>query len=404
MTTAPPRILLANEFGAGRGHLVTLARLAHAFGDGFVFDAALARREHQIELSALNADIFDGPMLVYDSSKRLGANGTPTSTWGEFLGDSGFASVQRIREIVAWWRLVLSSRDIKLVLADYAPLAMFAARSLAIKTIATGTGYGLPPPNMMEFPILAEDATVRLHDEGQLLANLNTVAQEIGMPRLKSLPELYGCDLQLVRTLPFLDPYAQVRAKPTYLPPVTDISPILAETGDEVFVYFSTIEFNDPGVVEALANLRLPRRGYLPAPPPGVAERLSASGMILEEKPVPVANIAERSRILLNAGQHGILCLGLYAGLPQVCLFQHREQLFHARRAEKQGVARVVYPKERGQMDLIRIIQDAYNDAALRQRANETARQLKAEMLLSPDLQLARAIVPIRDRLLGLTP
>ncbi|WP_435258855.1 glycosyltransferase [Thioclava sp. FR2] len=339
-------------------------------------------------------------MLSYDSSRRLGPERIPTATWGEFLGDSGFSSVSRIREIVAWWRLVLSSRDVKLVLADYAPLAMFAARSLGIKSIATGTGYGLPPPNMLEFPVLSQDATIRLHDEKVLVENLNTVADEIGMPRLASFPELYRADLQLVRTLPFLDPYEEVRENATYLPPVTDISPVLAQGGEEVFVYFSTIEFNDPGVVEALANLPLPRRGYLPAPPPGVAERLIQSGMILEDRPVPVSKIAERSRILLNAGQHGILCLGLYAGLPQVCLFQHREQLFHAQRAADQGVARVVHPREREERNLVTIIMETYHDAAMREKAHQIARQLKAEMNVSPDLMLRNAIAPIRTELL----
>lgn len=399
-----PRILLANEFGAGRGHLVTLSRLAQAFGQDFVFDAALARREHEAELANLNADIFDGPRFTYRTTMRLGPNAVPTATWGEFLGDSGFDRIERIREIVLWWRLVLSSRQIALVLADYAPLALVAARSLGIPTIATGTGYGLPPPDMAEFPELAEDGGRCLHDEATLLANVNTVAAEIGMQPLRSFPEIYHATLHLVRTLPMLDPYRSYRSDAQYLPPVTDISPVLAQSGEEVFVYFSTMEFNDPGVVEALANLPLPRRGYLPAPPAGVAERLRDSGMILEDRPVPVEQIARRSRLMLNAGQHGILCLGLFAGLPQVCLFQHREQRFHARRAEEAGVAHVVPPKEREAEALSKIILDAYHNEGMRAKARALAEELQAGLGAPPDQVLQQAIAPIRNRLLGLIP
>lgn len=397
-----PRILLANEFGAGRGHVVTLTRLAQAFGPGFQFDAALARREHEAELYPLGADIFDGPRFGYRNARRLGPNGIPTATWGEFLGDLGFARVERIREIVEWWRLVLSSRNVGLVLADYGPLALLAARSLGILSVGTGTGYGLPPPDMPEFPVLEPEASVRLHDEAELLANVNQVATEIGLAPLQGLPEIYHSTLQLVRTLPMLDPYASYRNSAQYLPPVTDISPIIADRGDEVFVYFSTMEFDDPGVVEALATLPLPRRGYLPAPPPGVAERLAASGMILEKNPVPVEQIAKRSRLLLNAGQHGILCLGLFAGLPQVCLFQHREQRFHAQCAADRGVAQLVYPNAREAGALRETILAAYHNGQMQSRAKDLATELQAGLGAPPEVLLETAIAPIRSRLLAL--
>lgn len=398
-----PRILLANEFGAGRGHLVTLARLAAAFGPGFDFDAALARRDHEGELVALGATIFDGPRLVYDSGRRRGPGAVPTATWGEFLGDLGFSNVDRLRDVVGWWRHVLSSRRIDLLLADYAPLALLAARSLGVATVATGTGYGLPPPEMPEFPVLAADATQRLHDERVLLSNVNQVASEVGLPPLPGLPAVYRADLHLLRTLPMLDPYHRYRPDVAYLPPVTDIGPVQAGGGDEVFVYFSTIEFDDPEVIEALARLPLPRRGFLPSPPPEVAARLEASGMILEPRPVPVDLIARRSRLLLNAGQHGILCLGLYAGLPQVCLYQHREQRHHAECAAAAGVACVVPRAERQTSRLVSILKETHADQAMALRAADLATRLRRDLVLPPDEALRRAVEPLRRRLGGIS-
>lgn len=397
----PPRILLANEFGAGRGHLVTLTRLAQAFGPGFAFDGALGRMEHANELAPLGAEVFPGPLLVYDSARRTGENAVQSATWGEFLGDLGFDDVARLREIVAWWRHVLASRHVAAVLADYAPLALMAARSLGIPTVATGTGYGLPPPEMGAFPFLNPGVTRRLHDEARLLANVNQVAREIGLPPLTGLPEVYRADLPLIRTLPMLDPYAAYRRDPVYLPPVTDISPVLAGGGDEVFIYFSTIEFDRPGVVEALEALPMPRRAYLPAPPPGVAERLAASGVVLETRPVPVAEIARRSRLLVNAGQHGILSLGLYAGLPQVCLTQHLEQLFHARKAETAGVAVALTPTPSGVAALAPSITAAYGDVGMAARAQGLAQRLRADLAEAPEETLKRAVAPLRRRLLA---
>lgn len=395
--------MLANEFGAGRGHLVTLARLAQAFGPGVEIDAALCRRTHEDELIRIGAITFDGPMLAYDNSRRYGPGAVHTATWGEFLGDLGFASIPRLTEIVAWWRHVLVSRRIGLVMADYAPLALLAARSLDIPTVATGTGYGLPPSEMAEFPVLMDEYQDRLHDEAALLRNVNTVAEDIGLPPLAGLPQVYQADLPLVRTLPMLDPYAECRKTP-YLPPIADISPTLGGGGDEVFVYFSTEELKDPAVVEALTRLPLPRRAYLPAPPDGVAERLVASGMILEPAPVPVEEIARRSRLVLNAGQHGILCLALFAGLPQVALPQHLEQLYHARRAEAAGLCHVIALGQRGADDMIAAIMAAYHSDPMATAAQMMAKTLRATLSDDPQEITRRALVPLRNRVFGLIP
>lgn len=395
-----PRILLANEFGAGRGHLVTLARLAQAFGPQFTFDAALCEREHERELRPLNATVFNGSRLVYQQARRTGPDAVPTATWGEYLGDLGFDRVSRLRELIVWWRQVLQERKVSLVLADYAPLAQIAARSLGIPVVATGQGYGLPPADLTEFPLLDPANQVRLHDEAQLLANVNTVAAEIGMGPLRGLPEVYRADLTLVHSLHMLDAYRQWRRDP-YLPPVTDIGPVTAAAGEEVFVYFSTREFDNPGVVEALESLPLPRRGYLPALPAGVAERLAASGMVLEPAPVPVDEIARRSRLLLNAGQHGILSLGLFAGVAQVCLPQHREQLYHARCAATAGVARVVEKGGDVRTALHETVMAAYGDSALQGNAQRLAGSLRAGLEESPRERLERTVAPLRQALLS---
>lgn len=395
-----PRILLANEFGAGRGHLVTLTQVGLALGPGFQFDAAICRREHAQELAPLRPDVFSGPGLVYRKERRVGPDRVPTATWGEYLGDLGFDRVERLRDVVGWWREVFTSRRVDLVVGEYAPLALLAARTLGIPTLSAGQGYGLPPSDMPRFPLLDPAFTVCLHDENRLLANVNTVATECGLAPLGGLPEVYHATLPLVQTLPLLDPYREHR-RSAYLPPVTDIGAVADQPGDEVFVYFSTREFECPAVVEALERLPLPRRGYLPAVPADVARRLAASGMVLEPSPVPVDEIARRSRLILNAGQHGILCLALYAGLPQVALPQHMEQLFHARRAEAADCVRVVTGQDWETDRLIEVVRTAYDDAGLQARARRVAEQLRAGLAGLHGQQVAQAVAPLREALLA---
>lgn len=383
--------------------MVRLARLGRALGNRFVFDAALGPREHEGELALLGASVFNGPSLEYTPhslARRVGPGAVLTATWGEYLGDLGFDRAQRIREVVAWWRQVMVQRGIALLVADYAPLAQLAARSLGVPCVVTGQGYGLPPPELPSFPLLHPPASDRLHEEAQLLDNLNQVAVDCGLAPLAGLPEVYRADLALVHTFAFLDPYRDWRRRP-HLPPVNDFSPVLADSGDELFVYFSTRELETPGVVEALAALPMPRRGYLLRPTPAIAQRLAASGMVLEPAPVPVAEIARRSRLLLHAGQHGMLSVGLLAGLPQVAVVQNLEQRFHAERAVEAGVARRLLHSECNATRLADEVQTLYDDAAARCTAQRLARSLRADMTDAPEALLAQALAPLREQVLA---
>ena len=218
---------------------------------------------------------------------------------------------------------------------------------------------------------------------------------------MTGLPEVYRATLPLVQTVPLLDPYRDWR-KSAHMRPVSDMGVLSEEPGDEVFVYFSTKEFDTPSVVEALERLPLPRRGFLPAAPAEVARRLAASGMVIEPAPVPVNDINRRSRMILNAGQHGIVCQGLYSGLPQVALPQHLEQMSNARRAQKAGCVRVIGPEHWETEGVIARILAAYNDAELQARARQVALELRAG-LGGPQGQpvVAEAVTPIREALLA---
>lgn len=383
--------------------MVRLARLGQALGPRFQFDAALASRAYEHELKALGAQVCAAPGLHYGAAclaRRQGPAAVLTATWGEYLGDLGFDCVDRIRDVVAWWRQTLQARGTALLVADYAPLAQLAARSLGVPCVVTSQGYGLPPAHLPSYPVVHPEASERLHDEAQLLANVNVVANEIGLPPLAGLPEVYGADLSLVHTFDFLDPYRAWRRE-ACLPPVNDYSPVLASEGDEVFVYCSTHELETPGVVEALERLPMPRRGYLLRASPEVSARLAASGMVLESAPVPVAEMARRSRLLLHAGQHGMLSVGLLAGLPQVAVSQNLEQRFHAQRAEAAGVARLIIRRECTAERLITAVSAAYDDAAARANARRLAMSLRAGLDATPRDLLARAVAPLCEAVLS---
>jgi len=372
--------MLAWEGGAGRGHVVTLARVARALSGIVPCDAALGWMDHAAEIAPWCEGVFPGVKLPYDAESRKARNAPPSATWAEWLLDCGFADGPKVANRVGWWLDTLARRQITLVIADYGPCALMAARIAGIPALAIGTGYAIPPAGLESFPVFLPEYAQREAHEAALTATLNTALGPLGLPPLTHLPQVYARSGEVVRTLAMLDPYRGQRSG-AYLPPVADYGGVTTGEGDTAFCYFSTTELAHEGLVEALATCDLPLRGYLPGAPDGVRERLAASGMRIETAPLPVSEIAATARILCNSGQHGMVCLGLAAGIAQVCLPQHLEQLYVARQAEAAGVARVIWPATAPAETIRDALRAAWADSEARIAARELAHALAPDFV-----------------------
>ena len=387
--------LLAWEGGAGRGHVVSLRTVAEAVRDRFSFDAALCRLDFKDELSGL-CNPVQGPWLPISREYRKARGNPVTSTWGEFMGDIGFRRPEILRESIGWWQGVMRQCDISLVIADCAPCALMAARGLGIPSVSIGTGYLAPPPNMESFPILLPRYSTRIYDEAEIVDMINSVVPEFGVPKLERLPEVYACNDQLVFTLEMLDPYTDWRTQPL-LPPIIGGIAEPTSGGDEIFIYFSTTEKSNPGLMEAIGNLEVPVRAFIPGIDDQAAEALTRRGIHVERSPVPVDLVARRSRLMVNAAQHGTLCLGLASGLPHVSVPQYREHEYYAKTVEGRGALISVEEADRNAERFRSIVLDAYEDAAMARRARDLADKLRPHFQANQRKLIRRRIAAVMD-------
>ena len=205
-----------------------------------------------------------------------------------------------------------------------------------------------------------------------MLAAINEALASFGTPPLSRAPALYDVAVQLVTTLPELDPY-QHRPEGR-LPSGDDVSSFLSDgSGDEVFIYFSTSERQYPALMQAVKQLGVPTRAFMPGASDDELAEMMAAGVMIERKPVPVDLLAKRTRLMIHAGQHGILNLALAAGIPQIAVPQHLEHLFHAKRAEGLGLLQVVPPRTIVADEFVVLVRSAYSNMKMRDAALDFA-------------------------------
>lgn len=123
-----PRILLANELGGGLGHVVRLGPVV----------AALRRYGATVHIAARRWSLAVLP--PGERHAAIPAPGLARSALGdlnafncaEFLARVGYSDGAALAEHVAAWRRVVGNADPYLVVSDFAPGALLAARILGI--------------------------------------------------------------------------------------------------------------------------------------------------------------------------------------------------------------------------------------------------------------------------------
>lgn len=359
-----PHVLFATEGGVGRGHVATLRLFAEAFGQELQYDASLHYMAVADELRDVCGTVFQGASLSYDSSRRVGPDRVRTATWGEYLGDLGFRDPGFLIHQIGWWREVIAARHIAMVVADFAPCALLAARTMGIASVAMATGYEIPADGLKEFPVFIPEFSRRLYDEQEMVRAVNVALGHFGAAPIRHFPEIYDVSAKLVRTVPLLDSYDGLRTEGLLSP--IEFFPVPERSGRrEIYAYFSNIERDPPALLDALCALELPVRAMIPRLPAAQIDRLRASGAIVQTVFAPLEELTRRTSLMLNNGQHLTLCMGLAAGIPQVCLPQHLEQLTNARRVAVRGAARVIENSAMPASAMAELIASAYHDRAL---------------------------------------
>jgi UDP:flavonoid glycosyltransferase YjiC (YdhE family) len=251
---------------------------------------------------------------------------------------------------------------------------------------------------MAEYPPFLDDGGELEYDETKLCGAVSEAIAVYGMPPLAALPAIYAADDEIVASIDILDRYDRWRKHPRVPPVIGGWQEPGERFAEEVFIYLSTSDRHEPAILAAIATLDLPTRVVIagnPLPSVTVARWRKA---VVEERPLPPSEIVRRARVLVHAGNHGISCLGLRAGLPQVTLSDQYEHVFDGRQIAAAGAGIVLEGRQWTVPTIHKAIHDAWANAAMADRAKALAAELAPQFEGDPGEMTADRIEAIIHR------
>ncbi len=364
--------LLCWECGSGRGHVVTLSNIARALkARGWNCILALPPGDHealgpdglQVHVTPQWGAGAETPMRKTDSSASM----------ADVLAEIGLQSAERVLRKIDDWHRVFAEHSPNLVVADFAPGAILAARG-RVPCLAVGTGYAVPPPDVSRFPLL-HDLALPLYQESAVRETVNGVMRKLGTKPLDRLVEALAGDARAVCTVPLLDPYSAGRKEPL-LGPMLSAPVALRDRGAaEIFCYLREGKRTERIAEMAGSLAGIPGRvvAYVPDLAPEARQELRTRGVDVIDAPAPMTEQLRKSRLVVHFGGHGIAAAALLAGVPQVVLQFDVEKMLIANALGKRGVARSFDYRSAGAAEVNKGIRTALADHPMLMAAKEAA-------------------------------
>ncbi len=338
-------IHFAWELGGGLGHAGRLKPLAQE----------AMRRGHRVSLSL--RDLVHTESLLRDlEAPRLQApvwlhkvHGVPDPqvSLAEILLTCGYLDADALQGLFVGWRALLQQLRPDLLVADYAPTAMLAARSLGLLCTSVGIGFFIPPdasplPSLRDWePVQARRLA---NSDAQVLRAANTVLTRVGASPLARAAQLLHGDVPLVLTWPELDHYARTQLPacqrwwgPSMLPHA-GLAPTWPQgDGPQVFAYLKADHPDHVLALRALVKLGCRTVCYMADVAAGRPPPVTSPLIHYTRGPVDLGLTLPDSALCICHAGEATLAQALLRGVPLLLMPTQAEQFLIARRVSQSG-------------------------------------------------------------------
>jgi UDP:flavonoid glycosyltransferase YjiC (YdhE family) len=331
------RIVFAWELGGGTGHVTTLLPIAHAMrarGHAVSFllrdPKAGADLAGAAEIPRAAAPVWVGP-LTYANPLNFGQI---LQNFGYHLGDS-------LRQLIDAWRERLAGAHA--VIANVAPAAHIAARTLGIPSFEISQGFHVPPATMPAPPLRHWEAAPRAQLEaadGAVIGAINGVLAAHGAAPIGTIGDLFAGRAMLL-TYPELDIYPERGPADYYGVPKSGEGSAVpdwpAGHGPRAFGYlYNYFSGLDP-LLAALQRLDAPTLLLCRGADPELLQRHAGGSLRVTGEPMSVSRLLPQADLVICHGSHQMTAQALLAGKPLLMLPTQLEQFLIMRRVVRFG-------------------------------------------------------------------
>jgi len=334
------RVLIAWEFGRNLGHIardLPLARACRDAGHEVVW-AVRDLRGVARELAGEDFALLQAPLL------RSGRVNAPPVSFADMLLREGYEDAEGLLAVLRGWTSLMRLMAIDVVVHDYAPSALLAARALGLPAMILGSGFMVPAPGVPS-PGFFPDAPAHALREAEDLfaANVNAALQRLGVAPIASLEALYAQGEQVLTTFEELDPFAP-RRQGRYVGPMYALGRQagVAWQGGDAPRIFAYLRPEVPSCEDLLAALQAGAAEVVCAMP-GLPQPWPARFPRLRFVPgaVDMAALLPAADLVITNGS-GTIPNSLLAGVPVLVLPHYNEQYLAGLRLQAHGAGLVV--------------------------------------------------------------
>jgi rhamnosyltransferase subunit B len=394
--TAPMRVLFGNEFGGGFGHVARLMQIESALRSHV--ENLEARYVLRPDLSGhvqqgVDRDVRQASVLSVETfAPRHQSRFVEHRFIGRLLNGGDYLTPR-----LALWANEIADFKPDLIISDAAPSLTLLAYG-RVPSVAVGHGYMLPPihtGHCIPFRRLAARDKAEVTDDAFWLDKLNPILVARGLRALSALPDISRADLRGIFTIAMFDPFWRVRTE-DYLGLIhPGGSPRPSKDfGEGIVIYFSTAS-DMTALHTALAKCQTPISAVLPGDPETLKTVFAGTKVKLSTKRFELAKVLPNCGLVVHAGTLGMASAALYAGVPQVALFQTEEsmQTGQALLMSKTGLSRPLHQSSAD--DIASSIQTAYRSQSMRNYAVALSERYSAYRDQDPALKLAEKAIAL---------
>jgi len=340
-------ILCVWELGSNLGHLTNLKLfIDSALVSGH--SVTLAARELQnvrTIIDSAEVRIFQAPYLRKKQRQGLPA----IISYPQLVLRQVFGSEQELEGLYLAWNSIFDTVKPDLVIYDHSPTALVASLGKSWAKWVVGSGFLVPRGDHKFFGVFPGAPQTPENDqhlaatEKSLLNIINSVLGKQVGHEIECFEACFKqCDEQLLLTIPELDHYG-ARAKGSYLG-VKHLTggaapswpePSTHRAGPKIFLYVSDV-MNVSALLGQLVKSGSRLLVYGRELSPDMLKKYQ-NVVHFSSSPIDLQAVWKQTDYFINHGNHGSALQAFVAGVPQLMIPTHQEQLMFAKRIEMNG-------------------------------------------------------------------